>query len=314
MRKAITTILFTTLLSSCVANDASLGSQTAAITGVGPMTDEVSTDLVADVTDEDEITQDMIDANPDAYLWLVEDVTDVDLDLDPCPSVVDTAVVDMARMKATTPAADVRAKGPTVVQAPKSAATRALIRKFITNSWSKLVKTGDVEAGKALSKLLANPTIDKEVGDALQAAAKAHPESATAAFKGFITWMKQQSSKKLVLRSALFLITSGAVFLFLDDVKDAIKQHIFGLETQAEKIEKLKEEVEKLKAQKAAKCNSEPSEGDEALDAELKAKGAELVAAIADYKAAVAELTDVLDQLEQALADIGLGSVEPDPK
>jgi chaperonin cofactor prefoldin len=370
MRKTLSALLISSLLSACSAKQVSdsTGSATGALSGsdeapvptdTGDPSDPGNGSAApTDDTDDPPIElmdQALIDADPDAYAWLTDGGASLQSAAevlcspraDVCPVTVATAqmrvvltgvaVTDldstpMPGLPDPLPPAD--PAGPTTpadptapadplpsettcsasMAGPKTVTVRKLIARFLKNSWSKLVQSGNEAAGKVLNKLLNNKALTKEAQEVLAEQAKKYPNSATDALKGFMDWVKKQPKSKIALGIIGVAITAGALPFVLDQIKDAIKTHILGIETQEQKVKKLEKEIEDLKAKIKPTCgDGTPADPDDELLKQLDAKLDELSKAYDELEKLADDLSAELDAIEKALEDIGLDKIDPDP-
>lgn len=387
MRKTLSALLISSLLSACSAKQA--GYSTSSATGALSGSDEapVPTDTddptdpgngsaaptddtsdpadpgngsaaPTDDTDDPPIElmdQALIDADPDAYAWLTDGGASLQSAAevlcspraDVCPVTVATtqtrvvltgvAVTDLDSTPMpglpgslppadptvpTTPADPTAPADPlpsetmcSAMAGPKTVTVRKLIARLLKNSWSKLVQSSNEAAGKILNKLLNNKALSKEAQEVLAEQAKKYPNSATDALKGFMDWVKKQPKSKIALGIIGVAITAGALPFVLDQIKDAIKTHILGIETQEQKVKKLEKEIEDLKAKIKPTCgDGAPADPDDDLAKQLDAKLDELDKAYDELEKLADDLSAELDAIEKALADIGLDKIDPDPE
>lgn len=221
--------------------------------------------------------------------------------------------------------------------APRSITLRKLLLRFLKNKWSKLIKSSDEAVAKAANKMLTNPGLKKEAAEALTKAMKANPESATKGFKAFMGWVRQQGSRKIALGVIGLVIVSGGLPYVLNELMDALKFHLAGIESQATKVKNLEKKVEELEKKleerkkqcsdlAAAQPTGDGSDGnyvstatascsmeEDLLYNELKLYTLALLQEIEAYKKLEAEVDAELDELEAALEGFGLAEIEPDP-
>lgn len=286
-----------------------------------------------DITTLELMSQADVDADPDAYSWLTDGgaslVAAHDILSAPCDGLEACVAPTPAIAVAARAIGDIELAMPIestelttaamctteMLAPPKTVTARTLLKRFLSNSWSKLVKSVNEQAGKALNKLLNGKSLPKEASEKLAAIAKKHPDDANAALKEFIAWAKSQKKSKYALALISAAVGAGAVYLF-DEIKDAIKTHILGIETKEQEIEKLKKDLQKVKDKLGLKCDGDSPMDDPdraALLAEYEKKLEELEKADGELEKLLEEFEESLDELEKSLKDAGLEDVEPDP-